>query len=110
MPPAPNDVVPLRTEQDIVLARQLVRKLAVELGFSLVDQTKMVTAASELARNAVVHGKGGRMVCELLEDGARPVIYHGRAATCWHPGVKGINLAVNTIYNHWRFEDVWLER
>ena len=46
----------------------------------------------------------------LQEDGARPVIFHGRAATCWHPGVKGIKLAVNTIYNHWRFEDVWLER
>ena len=46
----------------------------------------------------------------LQEDGARPVIFHGRAATCWHPGVKGIKLAVNTIYNHWRFEDVWLEK
>jgi peptide/nickel transport system substrate-binding protein len=46
----------------------------------------------------------------LQEDGARPVIYHGRSATCWQPAVKGLNLAVNTIYNHWRFEDVWLDR
>ncbi|MCW5748817.1 MAG: ABC transporter substrate-binding protein, partial [Alphaproteobacteria bacterium] len=46
----------------------------------------------------------------LQEDGARPVIYHSRAATCWQPAVKGVNLAVNTIYNHWRFEDVWLDK
>lgn len=46
----------------------------------------------------------------LQEDGARPVIYHGRGATCWYPDVKGVKMAVNTIYNHWRFEDVWLDR
>jgi peptide/nickel transport system substrate-binding protein len=46
----------------------------------------------------------------LQEDGARPVIYHGQAGTCWQPSVKGVRLAVNTIYNHWRFEDVWLDR
>ncbi|HJQ57188.1 MAG TPA: ABC transporter substrate-binding protein [Vineibacter sp.] len=46
----------------------------------------------------------------LQEDGARPVILHGRGATCWQPSVKGINMAVNSIYNHWRFEDVWLDR
>ena len=49
----------LRSERDIVLARQLVRRLTQELAFSLVDQTKMVTAASELARNALVYGRGG---------------------------------------------------
>src|SRR3546814_11666873 len=43
----------------------------------------------------------------LQEDGARPVIYHSRAATCWQPRVKGITLAQNAQYNHWRFEDVW---
>jgi serine/threonine-protein kinase RsbT len=64
--------VPLRSEHDIVLARQLVRRLTQELGFSLVDQTKMVTAASELARNAYVYGGGGLMRCELRdEDGRR---------------------------------------
>ena len=52
---------PLRSEHDIVLARQLVRKLTQELAFSLVDQTKMVTAASELARNALIYGRGGTM-------------------------------------------------
>ena len=47
---------------------------------------------------------------KLQEDGARPVIQHDWGATCWRPEVKGVNLAVNTIYNHWRFEDVWLDR
>ena len=46
----------------------------------------------------------------LQEDGARPVIAHGWAATCWHKYVKGVALANNGIYNHWRFEDVWLDR
>jgi peptide/nickel transport system substrate-binding protein len=46
----------------------------------------------------------------LQEDGARPVIYHNWAGTCWQPDVKGVNMAVNTIYNHWRFEDVWLDK
>jgi serine/threonine-protein kinase RsbT len=61
----------LRTEQDIVLDRQAVRKLTVEIGFSLVEQTKMVTAASELARNAVVYGGGGTMTWEILADGGK---------------------------------------
>jgi serine/threonine-protein kinase RsbT len=63
--------VPLGSEHEIVLSRQLVRRLAQELGFSLVDQTKMVTAASELARNALVYGGGGSMRWELLDDGGR---------------------------------------
>jgi serine/threonine-protein kinase RsbT len=63
---------PLRSEHDIVLARQQVRRLTQELKFSLVDQTKMVTAASELARNAVVYGGGGSMEWEVLSvDGRR---------------------------------------
>lgn len=62
------DALPLHSEQDIVLARQLVRRLTQELGFGLVDQTKMVTATSELARNAVVYGLGGTMRCEMLHD------------------------------------------
>jgi serine/threonine-protein kinase RsbT len=65
------DEAPLRSEHEIVLARQLVRRLTQELGFSLVDQTKMVTAASELARNALVYGGGGRMKWELLDNGGR---------------------------------------
>jgi serine/threonine-protein kinase RsbT len=63
--------MPVRSEHDIVLARQAVRKLAQELGFSLVDQTKMVTAASELARNTFIYGGGGDMRWAVLLDGAR---------------------------------------
>jgi serine/threonine-protein kinase RsbT len=58
---------PLKSEQDIVLARQLVRKLSQEIGFSLVDQTKIVTATSELARNALIYGRGGTMHWEKLQ-------------------------------------------
>ena len=61
----------IRTEQDVVLARQQVRKLAVQCGLRLVDQTKIVTAASELARNAVVYGGGGVMEWELLVEGIK---------------------------------------
>jgi serine/threonine-protein kinase RsbT len=66
-----SDVLPLRSEQDIVLARQFVRKLAQEIGFGIVDQTKLVTAASELARNAVIYGGGGTLRWEVLADGVR---------------------------------------
>jgi serine/threonine-protein kinase RsbT len=58
---------PLRSEHDIVLARQTVRKLTQQLQFSLVDQTKMVTAASELARNAFTYGRGGTMRWEIVQ-------------------------------------------
>ena len=63
--------VPLRSEEDIVASRQKVRMLTQLLKFSLVDQTKMITAASELSRNTVVHGGGGAMRWELLDDGVR---------------------------------------
>jgi serine/threonine-protein kinase RsbT len=66
-----SDVLPLRSEHDIVMARQAVRKMTLELGFGIVDQTKMVTAASELARNAVIYGKGGEVRWEMLSDGIR---------------------------------------
>jgi serine/threonine-protein kinase RsbT len=61
----------LRSEQDIVRARQAVRKLAQEQGFSIVDQTKLVTAASELARNTFTHGGGGSVTVEVVEEGIR---------------------------------------
>ncbi|MEO7359340.1 MAG: ATP-binding protein [Gemmatimonadaceae bacterium] len=64
-----SDVVPLVTEQDVVTARQFVRKLSQECGFSLIDQTKFVTAASELGRNAVKYGGGGEMRWQLMQDG-----------------------------------------
>jgi peptide/nickel transport system substrate-binding protein len=47
---------------------------------------------------------------KLQEDGARPIVYQSQGGTCWWPYVKGLKLAVNSIYNHWRFEDVWLDR
>ena len=63
--------LPLRTEEDIVASRQKVRQLTQALTFSLVDQTKMITAASELSRNTVVHGGGGEMRWELVHDGIK---------------------------------------
>jgi len=62
---------PLRSDHDIVLARQLVRRITQELKFSLVDQTKMVTATSELARNALIYGRGGMMHWEILTGDSR---------------------------------------
>jgi serine/threonine-protein kinase RsbT len=63
--------LPLRSEEDIITSRQKVRLLTQQLKFSLVDQTKMITAASELSRNTLVHGGGGQMRWELLDDGMR---------------------------------------
>jgi serine/threonine-protein kinase RsbT len=63
--------MPLKSEHDIVVGRQAVRRLAQEQGFSLVDQTKLVTAASELARNALIYGGGGDLKWETLTDGTR---------------------------------------
>jgi serine/threonine-protein kinase RsbT len=56
---------------DVVRVRQAVRDAAVELGFSIVDQTKVVTAASELARNTYIYGGGGRVLLELLNSDSR---------------------------------------
>ena len=57
----------LTAQEDVVAARQATRSLAVEIGLSIVDQTKIVTAASELARNMVTHGGGGVATLEILE-------------------------------------------
>jgi serine/threonine-protein kinase RsbT len=82
----------IRNSNDIVRVRQLTREWAVEAGFSLVDQTKMVTAASELARNTVEHGGGGTARLELLADGSR----RGLRLTCRDqgPGIPDIQLAL----------------
>ena len=61
----------LGSQHDVVRARQEVRRMAQSSGFSLVDQTKLVTAASELARNTLIHGGGGHMELEVLAEGAR---------------------------------------
>jgi len=61
----------LRSSEDVVTARQVVRKKAVGLGFGLVDQTKFVTASSELARNTLDYGGGGTIDIQLVENGVR---------------------------------------
>src|ERR1044072_8304287 len=66
-----REVLQLRSDSDVVRTRQAVRALCAEAGFTLVDQTKMVTAASELARNTIIHGGGGTSTLEALEDGSR---------------------------------------
>ena len=71
MPVVKSEVQQVRTEGDIVLVRQAVRKFAVEIKCSLVDQTKVVTAASELARNLLIYGGGGEVKMEVLEEGIR---------------------------------------
>jgi serine/threonine-protein kinase RsbT len=66
-----RELLPLRNSNDVVIARQRVRQSSIALHFSLVDQTKLVTAASELARNALDHGKGGEMTIEELSNGSK---------------------------------------
>ena len=66
-----SETLSLRATEEIVAARQKVRQWAVDLGFSLVDQTKIVTAASELARNTVIHGGGGEVTLDTLEESGR---------------------------------------
>jgi serine/threonine-protein kinase RsbT len=65
------ETAPLRSSDDIVRVRRIVREWAVSLGFSLVDQTKVVTAASELARNVIDYGGGGDFRIESLNNDAR---------------------------------------
>lgn len=71
MTPARSGTHPILIEQDVVLARQLARKLCQECGMRLIDLTKLVTAVSELARNTVVYGGGGHMDWDIIEDQAR---------------------------------------
>jgi serine/threonine-protein kinase RsbT len=71
MPTVRTETMELRSTSDVVGVRQIVRTWSIEAGFSLVDQTKMVTAASELARNTVDYGGGGVVRLELLTEGAR---------------------------------------
>lgn len=66
MPPEKTERFPIRTEQDVVRVRQIVREASISVGFGLVEQTKVVTAASELARNTLVHGGGGELTLEVV--------------------------------------------
>ena len=63
--------MPIKTAEDVVRVRQAVRVQAVDAGFSLVDQTKLVTAASEIARNTLEYGGGGELLIQTLRDGIR---------------------------------------
>jgi serine/threonine-protein kinase RsbT len=66
-----HETRPVRSPEDVVAVRRVVREWAIAAGFSLVDQTKIVTAASELARNTVLHGGGGIVHLETLNDDRR---------------------------------------
>lgn len=68
---ARSDELPIRSGDDVVRVRQAVRARAVEIGLSLVDQTKIVTAASELARNTLDYGGGGTALIEVVHEGPR---------------------------------------
>jgi len=89
---APSGSMPLRGEHDIVASRQMVRKLTQQLKFSLVDQTKMVTAASELSRNTVVYGGGGEMRWEISTQGLRSRLQ--LAFEDKGPGIPDLTLAL----------------
>jgi serine/threonine-protein kinase RsbT len=87
------DELPIRSGDDVVRVRQAVRTAAAENGLSLVDQTKLVTAASELARNTLVHGGGGTVQVEVVKSG------NGRTGVKLHftdegPGIADIGLAL----------------
>jgi serine/threonine-protein kinase RsbT len=86
----------LQAQEDVVIARQSVRSYAVSLGLSLVDQTKLVTAASELARNTVLHGGGGTMKLEVIEHNAKRGIrltFEDRG-----PGIQDVERAMQDGY------------
>jgi serine/threonine-protein kinase RsbT len=89
--------VALRTQEDVVLLRHRVREQAVVLRFSLLDQTKIVTAASELARNAVIYGGGGEAIIETSLNNGRDgltltVIDHG-------PGIPNVEDAMRAGFS-----------
>ena len=87
-----SDTMGINSSSDIVLVRQAVRKWAVELGLGLVDQTKIITAASELARNTLEYGGGGIVKLEALSAGTR----RGLRLTFEDqgPGIPDIELAL----------------
>jgi serine/threonine-protein kinase RsbT len=92
MTAAKREQLPLQSSNDVVAARQKVRQWATELRFSLVDQTKLVTAASELARNTLDYGRGGQMTIEVVNGMAR----NGLKLTFEDsgPGIPDIDMAL----------------
>jgi serine/threonine-protein kinase RsbT len=92
MPVTKSESISVRTAAEVVGVRHLVRKWAVEIGLSLVEQTKIVTAASELARNMIDYGGGGTMTAEALDDGIRKglrLIFEDHG-----PGIPDLNAAL----------------
>ncbi len=86
----------IRSSVDVVGVRQLVRTFAVQAGLSLVDQTKIITAASELARNTLDYGGGGDVLVEAIEDGGRVgvrLVFEDRG-----PGIPDTQLALKDGY------------
>jgi len=86
----------IRASDDIVRVRQAVRKESIALGFGLVDQTKVVTASSELARNTLDHGGGGNAKVEIVENGTRSglrITFEDQG-----PGIADIGLALTDGY------------
>ena len=67
----PSETLPVRSSEDVVIVRQRVRAWALQEGFGLIDQTKLVTAASELARNTLAYGGGGSVLIEALSQAGR---------------------------------------
>ncbi len=86
-----TETVPVVSEADVVTVRRCVRESAAKLGFSLVDQTKVVTAASELARNTLIHGRGGQMELATLNG---PRIGIRLTFEDKGPGIPDIDLAL----------------
>ena len=97
MPVLLSDQRQIQTAEDVVSVRQAVRQRAVELGFNLVDQTKIVTAASELARNTLQYGGGGMLTLEALEEAGRRglrLIFEDHG-----PGISNVELAMKDGYS-----------
>jgi serine/threonine-protein kinase RsbT len=92
-----DEELSLRTEDEVVRVRQVAREWAITLGFGLVDQTKIVTAASELARNTVIYGGGGQVRLQALNDGPR----RGLRLTFEDkgPGIPDLQLALKDGYS-----------
>jgi len=88
-----RDGLPLDSDEDVVRARHRIRELAQEAGLRLIDQTKLVTAVSELARNTVVHGRGGKMFAGVVEEGPRRGVW--ATFEDQGPGISDIDRALS---------------
>ena len=91
-----SERLPLLIDEDVVKVRHIVRKFCGDLGFSLVDSTKIITAASELGRNTLIHGGGGEMLVENIENG----VHNGVRLSFIDkgPGIADIELAMKDGY------------